>query len=263
MKFSKLLVVAFAAAAMQSYGFLSTTNAACRIAVNSSTTNTIISLATVNFGIPETTSMNATNYVLTAGLSNGDKLYQQNGRSFNVWEVEDGKWAAKGTSATVGSESWPAAGDAELSRGSALILWRSDPASNGGVFYLAGQYTEASGTCAAATGSSAGVWTLMSNASITNVPLNSLRWSVEPSVGDMIKFISDEHALGTIDYSWRTVGGENCWATNTFEEVNLFGETFLEPTGYGRVGDEAVIPAGTGFWYVNKNSKNPAPTIQW
>ena len=202
--------------------------------------------------------MNATNYVLTTNLAENDMLYQISGKKFQVWNVSaGGEWVAPGT-VTVGTNSWENAPVANLPYGDAVILVR-EPSNT--PFYLVGQCPLTNMTCSVGPGERK----MLANLSYSEVNMNELPWSVQPSSGDVIEVLKDS---GTgFDSYFRYVDGDSNahWGTNTYEKVDLpdflGGGTYLKVNGTNAVTDVTFQP-GTGFWYKN-NSADNTPALQW
>ena len=280
MKCRNILAVAVAAASMQSYG-LSTTNEACRIAVNSATTNTIIGLAAVNFGIGDnaTEYVNPTNYVLTANLQIGDSLKELrkiNGtNTWHTWTVKD----AGGGVLYWEKDNDPNVGLAvvynndptnSLRYGDALILERNNPAVST-PFYLVGQCPMTNMYCTVGSGESK----LLANLSFSEVNLTNLVWTAghEPADGDVIEVLKDS-GMGLDSYFRYTdaADGAHKWGEYIYRigelPENVFGTdrdgkpyTYKKVIGTNAVTDVTFQP-GTGFWYQN-NSQSNTPTLQW
>ena len=257
MKCRNILAVAVAVAAMQSYG-VSTTNEACRIAVSSATTNTIIGLAAVDFGLPATETMNATNYVLTTNLSNGDKLSQKNGSSYHTWSVQEGKWAVVASNVAYGDTAAANNPTANLPYGDAVILYRQNP-SAATPFYLVGQCPLTNTTCSVGSSEKK----MLANLSFESCTLGNLPWrdGAGPGAGDSIETLRNG-GIGVDKYTY--VDGTG-WASFTYSSGNTgengSGFSIGGSTVTTNSASAVAIPAGVGFWYSNKGSA--ARVLEW
>lgn len=225
--------------------------------VDSKTKATIVAVPWVKLSENSSSSISVADVVMTAGLTNGDKLYaypagaRSNSAAYQVWTLSNGAWTPVTTyvQAGTGSTTQNQAGEAVstyLPRGSAFWLERQNANTP---FYLYGQY--ASETVAAPTISvgtaSAPVHTLLANPKLTAVSLNSLTWqNVNAADTIILPSNSSSGAQTKLTYEnsswgfWKTTK-ENGELRNT-RETNI------------------TIPVGTGFWYV---SRGGSPTINW
>ena len=216
----------------------------CQIKVGTTTTNTIIALPLVNVG---STTVNPTNYVLTAGLTDGDILYASYGKGKAGWCVANGQWS--GTPVIQG-ENQSAPSDT-LPRGTGVWLKRQNP-SAANVIYLYGQIA----TNAVTSRAAASAFTMMGNPKTSSVTLQNLEWTTLPSEGDEIELLTDGNAFGAITYTWMKPSAEAaaCWCSET-----------LDTTTWDIVVTQASdieLKPGEGFWYRNISSSN-TPTINW
>ena len=213
----------------------------CQIKVETASTNAIIALPLVNVG---STTVNPTNYVLTAGLTDGDILYASYGKGKAGWRVANGQWSGtpviQGTNQSAPSDTLP--------RGTGVWLKRQ---SKTAPVYLYGQIaTDAVTSVAAVNG-----FTMMGNPKTTSILINEITWTTYPTVGDEIEVLNDATAYGATTYVWHAPSDSDtpCWCTETLDTVNW---TFT----YTRA-DKTFQP-GEGFWYKNTSS-SVTPTINW
>lgn len=218
----------------------------CQIKLETTTTNTIIALPLVNVG---STTVNPTNYVLTAGLTDGDILYASYGKGKAGWCVANGQWS--GTPVIQG-ENQSAPSDT-LPRGTGVWLKRQNPSAVNNAIYLYGQIA----TNAITSTAVASAFTMMGNPKTSSVTLQNLTWTTPPSEGDEIELLTDGNAFGAITYRWMKLSpqAENCcWCSETLNTTTWDIDVAQAP--------DIVLQPGEGFWYRNISSSN-TPTINW
>lgn len=214
----------------------------CQIKLDTTTTNTIIALPLVNVG---SSTVNPTNYVLTAGLSENDFLYSSYGKTKGGWKITGGKWEQ--VDVVSGLTVLPSD---SLARGAGVWLKRLNPSAASSI-YLYGQIaTNAVTSVAAVSG-----FTMMGNPKTTSIGINNISWSTPPTLNDEIEVLNDATAYGATTYVWHAPSDSDapCWCTETLDTVNW---TFT----YTRA-DKTFQP-GEGFWYKNTSS-SVTPTINW
>lgn len=218
----------------------------CQIKLDTTTTNTIIALPLVNVG---STTVNPTNYVLTAGLSEGDILYASYGKDKAGWRIDNsGQWSA--TPIVVNDQ--PSAPSDTLPRGTGVWLKRLNPTAANAI-YLYGQIATDAVTSTAAPNA----FTMMGNPKTSSVTLQNLTWTVSPSEGDEIEMLTDGNAFGAVSYTWMkpTTNAEKAtWCLKTLNKKTWDIEVATAP--------EISLKPGQGFWYRNISSSN-TPTINW
>lgn len=259
-----VLATTFASATVTS------SNTLCWIKVNNTCTNVVISTALVDVGLPATSSIDVSNFILTKNLHVGDSLTKK------VWSAENERWSRQGwavvnagtdaapnlvwqaTGVTDGNYQFAAADSGALAVANAFVLHRSDPVASNPI-YIRGQVE-----CAVArTQTATEQVTLMANAGLTDVDIASIPWTTAPANGDKIRFLTDNAGTGTVDYTWTTPDGGSsaCWCTNIVSEVSTpFGSTYTEtPTAASGV----TVPVGQGFYFTRKSTSGAAPSITW
>lgn len=251
----------FAAAAAvlvagSAFAGVQTANQVGRIAVTGVTTNTIIALPFVDIDYPAVTTVTATNYVLTAGLKNGDRLTQKIKNSSGVYEwkgwiltSDGGEWVAVQTESEGGK--WSAPEKAVFDRGEALMLTRTDPVASN-PFYLLGQV--ASGSCSVTAAANA--VTFIGNPLPRDLSFTDLTAFISnPGNGDKIRVTTGAGGVQTIE--WNSDAGKwGFWAP-----VEKDGKPDLNDWAFtAATAQSATIPAGTGFEYI---SKGGTPTFNF
>ena len=249
----------FAAAAAvlvagSAFAGVQTANQVGRIAVTGVTTNTIIALPFVDIDYPAVTTVTATNYVLTIGLKEGDRLTE---KVLN----NDGKYEWKGWMLTADGGSWqPVATEdskwkvpatAEFARGKALMLTRTDPQTSN-PFYLLGQVVTDDCTVTPV----AGTTTFVGNPLPRDTSLVELIGFVAgQSTGDQIRVtMSDGETVKTINY--RSLNESNVWCYSVRGNGGVWTHTEVTAS------NDVTIPAGTGFEYISKGSTAPTLTFR-
>jgi len=255
-----VLATTFASATVTS------SNTLCWIKVDNTHTNVVISTALVDVGLPATSSIDVSNFILTKNLHVGDSLVKKvlsGGKwSWQGWAVvEDPGTSAlvwQAVSVTSGDRQFAAATSDYLDVANAFVLHRSNPVASNPI-YIRGQVE-----CAVArTQTATEQVTLMANAGLTDVDIASIPWTTAPANGDKIRFLTDNAGTGTVDYTWTTPDGGSspCWCTNIVSEVSTpFGTTYTEtPTAASGV----TVPVGQGFYFTRKSTSGAAPSITW
>ena len=191
-------------------------------------------------------------YIRTADLSYGDKLHVYNGSSYDTWTYSDGNWSAvktfiagkEGTDTTV-------SGSAEtttLARGTGVWLERaSGTAAN---LYLIGEYTpEPVETHITAGSTSAMSWNLVGAPSYEQIDLNT---AIGTPVNETDRIVVP--MPGGLQKNFTYKKGK--WGYSDARTIEVNGRTRVQTFH----NTNAVLPAGTGFWYLNTGD---AGTIKW
>ena len=171
------------------------------------------------------------------GLSAGDKIlaYVASNDTFHAWTHESGtSWGSMQTVSARGV-STSEADTAQLARGNAFWLVRSDPSAP---FYLIGRYTgdQYSVDLAGGTTNAPG-YTLVANPTFQDVDLNDLVFAgASPAADDRI-VMQDKTG---IDKFYVRKDGE--WGRYVTKKVGGRIRQTWEAGG--------TVPSGTGFWYV-------------
>lgn len=270
MKRSSLLLFAVLASAFAS-AEVTSSNTLCWIAVNSTSSNTVVSASLVNVGLPATNVINVSDFILPRNLKRGDMVQRKvlDAETNWVWKCwaldkdgnEGGVWVPQGV--TQGNKSYAAPSESETTfdLADAFILYRFDPA-NSNPFYICGQVESSTPR----TQTASGLVTLMSNAGLTDVYIENIPWvdGHLPADGDILSQVTDNPGVGTIDYIWTTPegGSENCWCTNAVSWTT--GSRPRMVITHEAVGDNnVVIPVGQGFYLQRGSTAEPHPSIAW
>ena len=205
----------------------------------------------------------ASELVHAASLSNGDELivYGTDGKT-QTWIVKNGEWTAPAAEYTIGGgDSEPqqveAQDPAELKRGQGVILKRKDPSKE---IVLIGQpvanETEKVETPIAAASANEPSWNLVASPKMAKV-------AVDAVAGENT---SDEIIVPTAGTPKHYTYKEGKWGyTGKISEktVRLPNGKTTTAVQFGRKTGDTDVPAGTGFWYLNKDSSNNSKTIAW
>jgi hypothetical protein len=180
------------------------------------------------------------NYLNTAHLEDNDAIQvasQGNIYKRWSWNKRDKKWNAATTVTKNAVYSATDAGEHPLPGNSAV--WISRANSGNKPFFLVGQYSK-NDVSLQIGGDESGdeTFTLVSNPSFEPVRVNDYNWGTNPVKGDVIRIPNEKEA--PLLLSWN--GSE--WG----RLVKLPGER------YGVWKNDAVVPAGTGFWYMRKGA---------
>lgn len=210
------------------------------------------------------TDIKATELVHAASLSDDDELivYGADGKP-QTWVVKDGEWTAPVAEYTIGGGVFDPQQEeqqeaAELSRGQGAILKRKDTTKE---IVLIGQaVTNATETVetpiAAATSSTEPSWNLVASPKMVEVAVDTVADAntsdeiIVPTAGTPKHYTYKNNAWG---YTGKI--GET--------EVTLPGGVKTTAVQFGRKTDDTAVPAGTGFWYLNKDSSNNDKKITW
>ena len=210
------------------------------------------------------TDIKATELVHAASLSEDDELivYGADGKS-QTWIVKNGEWTAPVAEYTIGGDvSEPQQEEqqeaAELSRGQGAILKRKDTTKE---IVLIGQaVTNATETVetpiAAATSSTEPSWNLVASPKMEQVEVGTVAGENK----------SDEIIVPTAGTPKHYTYKNNAWGYTgkiSETEVTLPGGVKTKAIQFGHKTDDPNVPAGTGFWYLNKDSSNTEKKITW
>ena len=204
----------------------------------------------------------ASELVHAASLSNDDELivYGAAGKP-QTWIVKDGEWTAPAAEYTIGGgDSEPQQEEAqvaaELKRGQGVILKRKDTKKE---IVLIGQpvtETETVETPIAAATDDEPSWNLVASPKMAKV-------AVDAVAGENT---SDEIIVPTAGTPKHYTYKNNAWGYTgkiSETEVTLPDGTKTMAVKFGRKTDDKDVPAGTGFWYLNKDSSNNSKKIAW
>ena len=251
MKCRILTALAAFAVSVPLFAAVTSRNMLCRIAVESQTKDTIISLPLVDVG-GSGDSISITKMVLTENLSNNDTLMAKVGEVWQTWRLENGTWVSVSTverDNTVTSDP-----NAAFERGTAIILRRTGSLTK--PIYLYGEFKNA----AKEQTPVARGWTLMGNALPSDFPVNKDGfWTADGSPSEGDKLIVATSSLGIKEYTWGTLGeGENAKTGWITAKMSKNDDDVLVST---KVLSDDLIPAGQGFWY--RSVGGSVPRVTW
>lgn len=204
----------------------------------------------------------ASELVHAASLSDDDELvvYGADGKP-QTWIVKNGEWTAPAAEYTIGGgDSEPqqeeAQDAAELKRGQGVILKRKDPSKE---IVLIGQpvtnETEKVETPIAAASVNEPSWNLVASPKMEAVAVADVASSNT----------SDEIIVPTAGTPKHYTYKEGKWGYTgevSKMEVTLPGGVKKTAVKFGHKTDDTNVPAGTGFWYLNKDSSG-SKKIAW
>lgn len=222
-----------------------TTNTLCRIRIDSDRKETILSIPLITVGTDGSASskIDVTKYVLTDGLSEGDKLQKRSNGKWESWTFNGTTW--EGNTTASGNEV--AVTGSELPLGDCIRLIRSDTTKP---IYLYGELPK---NPAKTQTASAGVWTMLGNVKPEAVSLSTFteKCTVKPASGDAICLWANNSSKTQM----YTYNGTN-WEAKTWS-VDANGVLSATKTNC----DSVEISAGEGFWYVRKSGD--ALSVNW
>ena len=248
---------------------VTSTNKVCRIVLETSTQDNLISIplveCTTNDVSGASAVINATNYVMTTGLPTYTALMYKNASgNWMSWYLFEGRWQAI-TVVKGKNISYPVATDSVFQRGTALRVYfptnDMPTAESKKKIYLCGQYnkgavpnpvTISSGT------TSAPVYNLIGVGQPKEYTISALVGNITGAVDtDSIGVPSSK---GTTEYE--RVGGVWKHVTYTEQTVTLGGiELKKKVKGYEDLTSSHKLPAGAGFWYITRATATR--TINW
>jgi hypothetical protein len=217
------------------------TNIVGVLEVASTLTNTLAAVPWTKMGtdpaVSEDSQIRVSDYVHTEHLGDDDAVQVADaGHIYRKWHwnKKDKKWGSAITVSRSGAEKAPDAKEHGLSRTSAVWVERNDPAAK--PFFLVGQYSSADLTLTIEGGSAESmVCTLVPNPSLKDVKVNDYKWKDMPisgNKGDVIRIPNEKKVPHNLTWN---------------EETKTWGRWFNQQWK-----DDAVIPAGTGFWYMRR-----------
>ena len=208
----------------------------------------------------------ASELVHAASLSNDDELivYGADGKS-QTWIVKNGEWTAPVAEYTIGGgDSEPQQGEsqdpAELKRGQGVILKRKDTNKE---IVLIGQpvanETEKVETPIAAASANEPSWNLVASPKMAEVDISEAFTEEKGNT-------SDEIIVPTAGTPKHYTYKDNEWGYSGKigeRQVTLPDGTKTMAVKFGHKKGDTKVPAGTGFWYLNKDSTNSEKKITW
>lgn len=195
--------------------------------------------------------ISVSNLVRTANLTPGDELkaYYPDGKNYKAWVLDENKTWQPAT--VVGGSSETAADAYTIPRGAGVWLTRADPSQP---IYLVGGASASGDVKTSLEAASGGnpSWNLVGNPSVEPVSVAAL---LDGKSGDKI-IVPTAGAPKNYVYE-ADKGGWGYWTTETIVLKN--GRKVAKSVFKT---DDANIPAGTGFWYLNSSDEAGAE-IDW
>jgi len=225
--------------------------------VQSTLTNTIVALPWKALAAANAGSVKVADFVRTTNLKAGDKLLMYGaGGAYTGWTLasDGGAWQAITSVNLGGSLTAGAPSAVELPRGEGVWLVRSNPTDDKGVaipFYVYGQYEAVTETKSIVASSQ----NLVASPQTSAFDLNASGKISNPGANDRV--LVPSNGLNTVYFRTKN----NVWGreVRTYDKVK-------DTNGFERrketvsTNETAVVPAGTGFWYM---SRGGTPTINW
>ena len=227
---------------------VSSTNTIGVLAVESSAKTTAIAVPWESLDGGE---ISVSNLVRTANLTPGDELkaYYPYGKNYKAWVLDENKTWQPAT--VVGGSSETAADAYPIPRGAGVWLTRADPSQP---IYLVGGASASGDVKTSLEAASGGnpSWNLVGNPSVEPVSVAAL---LDGKSGDKI-IVPTAGAPKNYVYE-ADKGGWGYWTTETIVLKN--GRKVAKSVFKT---DDANIPAGIGFWYLN-SSEEAGAEIDW
>ena len=220
--------------------------------VTSSAKRTIVSVPWCAMSATDNAAIQVSNIVKTANLTVDDTIHYFDGTAFQTWKLA--------ADATTGVKYWqsvnqvsvngavtetPSSAELTVARGGAIMLIRNGDLSL--PFYLYGQVGSGEVSSTISQGSAdAPVYNLIAPSGAANVQI--LSKLSNPGTGDEM-YVPNATTGNMVSYfyngtSWgRYVPSGIAPAWQSYSEIN--------------------VKAGTGFWYVSKDSTGSAPVFNW
>ena len=228
-------------------------NTLCRIQIDSSRQETLLSIPLKTVGGAENT-IDITKYVLTQGLKAGDKLMKRTNGKWESWtlDADNGQWVAGKTV----SDADLTTADATLAVGDVIALYRANPS---GSFYL---YGELPADFPKTQTASARVWTMMGNPKPVETTLAAIPKGTGTSGvqnGDKIIVSGgNTYYYNSTEKRWEREDLKNPTTTEV-----TFGGITSQTVTYPRINASTEkIPAGEGFWYIRASGAE-ALSVTW
>ena len=238
-----------------------------RVADAVASTNTVIAVPWQAFG----DKIAIGSLVYLGNRSDGDQLmaYAANGTYYSWTLKVEGStktWTPDKTVKTGSEEAVeaPAASEFPISRGQGVFLKRinvKEPIYLVGRAPASGETVAATKTTLAASSESKPAWTLVAAPSTMDLDLNGDSSPFgSANASDTIMLVSAGGVAMKIPYTYSSKDGK--WGrlvSKTVEETRANGKT-VKYTYTERSTEGCTIPAGTGFWYLNKGGEK---TVEW
>lgn len=234
------------------------------LTVLSKTANTIVAVPWCECSTNDNESIAISNIVKTANLTTGDKVsaLDANGDTLNTWTLTEGAggvkyWASTKNVVESGDPGVDGitADQARAVRGSAILLHRQNPTNNVGIipFYLYGQV----GTLSTISS------TIYNTGASPSTPVYSL---IAPPTDADANLLAANVLTGPVDgdsvVTRSLAGGRRTYTYNASGESGAGWYASENPVTAPIKRDTITISAGTGAWYVSRNS-SAKPTITW
>ena len=258
MKLKSLIAFAGVACAVASYGdttSVETGNTLCRIKFTTSEQEVLIGLPLVDVG-GTTQTINATNYIMAANLTDGDALLGKVNGKWYSWTVSNRAWGSEVT--VTGNEQSIPDNVASFARGGAVRLKFANTGSHD--VYLYGQVAASSdgATVTATRNESAPTYTLLSNINPSGKLISQLSIA-NSAAGDKIAVLSS-NGTGQKEYTWSgSAWTEDVYTTETVTIMGISTTTVKKTTQAA----SKTFAAGEGFFYIAAPGDGGNPTFTW
>ena len=240
--------------------------------VNTTDTSFILAVPWVTATNAAATTISVADIVDPSTLSTGDILrwYDTSAGGFKVWQLVETAgvkvWNPVSTVTASKTLDGSNAGETFVKRGDAVILYRANPAANGGIIRLSGQYIalSSSDTTTVTSSSSAAVYALIAPPVTADYDINSLIWTVNGCAvtSDEAKAVIPRGASTGLKVIANKRDGKA--ATYYLDSSDKTTKAF----NFGlRKGSWTSVPAqaaGQGFWFVVPASADTLTfTLTW
>lgn len=212
---------------------------------------------TTVIGVPWTSlsddgSISVADIVRTSTLSEGDQIqvYDTEANGYRSWTLDkNGVWQSD---TVVGGASSEEANNVKIDRGKGVLLTRKGDTSK--PIYLVGEAptNTVSTTLEKATDSNTPAWNLVASPSVEAKTIEQVVASTDDTI--IVPTDSAPRNYTYKDGMW----GYSGLSTETI--TNKLGIIIVRPV---RVTGDTQIPAGRGFWYLNKNTSDNEKKINW
>ena len=265
---NRKILTAFAAALIVgTASAVTSSNTVCRIVLETTTQDNLISVPLVGCTTNHSSGANAlipiTNFVMTTGLPASTVLIYNDGSSYKSWQLTNagGAWTGVAVVRRDGI-SYVAGANEGIQRGKAFRLsLPSKPSASGQKIYLCGQYFEAgfSGDSISSAGSSsAPVYTLVGVGQPAEYTIETLVSKIgSAQKGDGIGVPSDK---GMTQYEYDSGWKKVKYTSGT---VTLGGiEMTTQTKSFETIPAGDKLPAGAAFWYITRGASGTR-TFTW
>lgn len=218
------------------------------VKVDSAAEWTIVAVPWESLG---TGAIKASELIHLGNRSNGDELRVYTAGAYQTWKLQDGNWVEptrsfKATKSGSQENSVAGASDVSIPRGAGVWLKRVDPTAP---IYLLGQKptTAAVATTLDKPAEGKQTWNLVAPPSVNPVNIADLLKDTEATDKVLVPTASVPKNIVKMFDKW----GYIAYETN---ESGITYPVFVE---------QATLPAGTGFWYLNGDSNTDNKKLNW